>query len=53
LTIENYRKNETGVEERIRSRYGVGKKEGREKLMQKGRSDKRNERIQGYGRKKK
>jgi hypothetical protein len=33
---------------------GVGKKEGRQKLMHTGRSDKRrNERIQGYGRKNK
>jgi hypothetical protein len=50
--------NETGVEQRCRNReWGiipdrVGKKEGRQKLMQTGRSDKRNERIQGFGRKK-
>jgi len=52
--LRNKGKNETGVEQRCRNREngiipdGLGKKEGRQKLMQTGRSDKRrNERIQG------
>jgi len=58
--LRNKGKNETGVEQPCRNREngivpdGVGKKEGRQKLMQAGKSDKsKNERIQGYGRKKK